>query len=475
MGFKALIEMNSIEIVREENNKISFFTKLFCMSLAVEPLMFFVLTDPNQTGLALTLGRLLQTWVGIYFFAFVIKKGLTVPNPLNRYYVLYFKYILVGLFSSALGVVFYDSYILENKAVNADISSRLALTIRGPYSRPFFELIIAVYYFIYFVVVPRYVIKNESELRYLLDLLVNVFKFGLIVGVLDVVQSLVTGINFIPRHLVDSLPEGGVGFRELGTRYHGFAGEPRDAFPYLVFGLAIYFLRSILFKRSPPSKSVIGLTALALLLTQSASGLIGVVFAIFIYILVDLKINVARLAQIAVALIFSTVVVVLTALNTDRIMEYVTAAEDLFDVLTAGDVLHPILFAQSSNIFPLWQFFLNLQSFKILPVILGSGIGSASFINNNLGGLGELVNPQSNAIRLFYEAGLLGVWFYVKSQILLIQRVSKNFLNANGRFFYFLAILLTGICLGHRSTTIFILCGITLVVISIEGSISQLH
>ncbi len=457
-----------MELMHEAKNKISFITKLFCISLAMEPLMFFVLSDSHQSGLAITLSRLLQILVGIYFIFYVIKKRLILPNLSYRYYNLYFKYLIIGLFSSALGFFFYGSYILANAEINTEISSAMVSIIRGSYSRPFLEIAIAFYYFVYFVVAPKYVLKTEFELKYLLDLIIILFKFSFIIGILDIVQYLVSGINFIPRHLVDSE------FVQLGTRYHGFAGEPRDAFPYLVFGLAIYYLRSSLFKLKSPSKSFLVLAVCALLLTQSTSGLIGVVFAIFIYLIFEVRKNIASITKLALRLVFSTFLIFIITINTDRIMDYVISTEGLYDTLKEGGALHPYLAAQSGNIYPLWQILRSAVDLNLLPVFFGFGFGSASFVNNNLGGTVGLVNPQSNAVRLFYEVGLLGAWFYVGSQVLIIRDTCKNFLNSNGRMFYFLAILLTGLCLGHRSTTIFILCGIALAIISNKRAISKL-
>jgi hypothetical protein len=110
-----------------------------------------------------------------------------------------------------------------------------------------------------------------------------------------------------------------------------------------------------------------------------------------------------------------------------------------------------------------------LSEFNIFPLIFGFGFGSASFINNNLGGWGELVNPQSNAVRLLYEVGLVGVWLYLASQILIIRSISKKLISSDRKKFLLLAILLIGLCLAHRSITIFILCGIVLAIISKKG------
>lgn len=467
MVHQTSLAMNLTRLNRNVRSEISFPKKLYCFSLAVEPLMFFVLTDPSQTGSAITLSRLLQILVGIYFVAFIIKKGLILPKPSYEYYKPYTGYIVVGLISSVFGVVFYDSYRLSGGDANTDMSTAAAEILRGPYSRPFIEVIVSVYYFVYFVVVPKYLLKTTVEIKYIIDLVVNIFKYGLAFGIIDVLQFLVTGINFIPRHLVDS------SYIELGTRYHGIVGEPRDAFPYLVFGLTMYFLRGALFQQASPTKAVIFSTAFALILTQSASGIIGVGFALCIYIFTDLKINLIRLVKISGVLIIAISIAIIVVLNTDRLFDYLVAAEGLYDVLMAKDELHPLMLAQSSNIFPLWQTFLYLKDFNLFPVFFGSGFGSASFINNNLAGTNVLANPQSNAVRLFFEVGILGVWLYLVSQLILIRRLKIILGTDLAQKFYYLAILLAGICLGHRSTTIFILCGIALSIISNHHAIIQ--
>jgi hypothetical protein len=447
----------------DARKKMNFPTKLFCISIAVEPLMFFVMTDPHQSGWTITLSRCFQILVCLYFCAYVIKKGLILPIANFRYYYLYFIYLLIGLLSSALGALFYGSYILTSNEINEVSSWTIATIIRGTYSRPFFEIVIAFYYFIYFVIAPKYVLQNKFEIKYLLDLQISLFKIGLVLGILDVIQFLVSGMNFIPRHLIDS------DFVELGTRYHGFAGEPRDAFPYLVFGLAVYYLRSSLFNLKSPPKLLICLTILALLLTQSTSGLIGVVIAIFIYITAEFKISISFIIKLAFRLLLAIALIYIVIRISDRIMDYITASEGLFDVLWDGDDLNPYMAAQSVNIYPLVHFFRSLFNLDLFPVFFGFGFGSVSFINNNLGSMDGLANPHSNAVRLLCEVGILGMWFYVASQLLLIRNVRNILFNRNRKIFYLLAVLLLGLCLGHRSTTIFILCGISFAILSFRN------
>jgi hypothetical protein len=467
MDLMTLIVMHTTPSKRDATHKISICTKLFCWSIATEPLMYFVFTDPIATGSALTLSRLIQLIVVAFFGIFIIKKGIKIPNPMYKYYRVYFSYIAIGVFSTFLGITFFESYKLNNEVVINEAQWLGAQIWRGTYSRPIIELGISVYYFIYFVVAPRYMLTTKEDLKYLLDLIINLFKCSLFFGIFDIGFFLLTGNNLIARHIIDS------SFIELGTRYHGFAGEPRDAFPYLVFGLTVYFLRSINYKLALPSKLIICLTCFALLLTQSASGLIGIIFALAIYIFIKVKFNFIRLAKLFLMMIIVIFIINVIIKNTERLMDYMLLADDLFDVLNSGETLHPILFGQSSNIFPLWQQLRYLSSFNILPVIFGFGIGSASFVNNNLGGWGELVNPQSNLVRLFYEVGLLGVAIYVSFQVKVVTYTMKSFKNINRHWFYFYSILLVGLCLSHRSTTIFILCGISLSIIANKKHVTR--
>jgi len=459
--------MTSSHLVLESKYKIDFHVKLYCWSLVAEPLMFFVLTDVHQTGSALTLSRLLQIWAGLYFVAHVIKNGISIPSPSFRYYKLYWIYILVGLASTLMGVIYFGSYTLINSPADDHGGLLLVQFLRGTHTRPFIEVGLTLYYFVYFFVLPKYLIKTSPQLRYLLDLTVKVFKVVVVIGLIDVVQYIFTGVNFVPRHLVDSR------FIELGTRFHGFAGEPRDAFPYLIFGLTVYYLRAAIFSQIATSKYLVYFTVLALFLTQSASGLIGIVIAASIYIVVDMRFSIARIAKILLTLVVGGTILFLVVTETDRLKEYVDAADGLSEVLKSGDELHPRLFSQSSNIFPVWQVFIYLSEYNVLPVVFGSGFGSASFVNNNLGGMAELVNPQSNFIRLIYEVGFLGLFFYVTSQLLPMQHLKSLIGDDKGRLIYLLTILLIGSCLGHRSTTIFIFCGIVVAIISIKRNSSN--
>lgn len=442
--------------------EISFPVKLYFWSLATEPLMFFVLTDVQKTGSALTLSRLLQIGVIIYFILHSLRNASPILDPFYKYYNSYVGYIFVGFVSSLFGLFFFDNYTIVNSVDAATVKSDLTEIFKSHNTRPFLEVILLLYYFIYFFVVPRYLITSKEHLLYLLNLLIKIFKIGIAIGFLDILNYLITGKNVIARHLIDSE------FVQLATRFHGFAGEPRDAFPYLIFGFAIYSLKVSLFENSSPSKYAIVLLIFLLILTQSASGLIGVGISLVLFTFLEMKLSFGRIIQSLFIVLIGLIILSLVAEYTERIAEYVSVSVGIYAVLKTGEELHPFLFSQGTNIFPIWQFWLHLMEFKIIPVLLGSGLGSVSVVNNNFMNANEILNPNSNLIRILYEVGLLGLWLYLRSQLRPIRDLSFLLGNMRGRQIFLYGIFLIGACLGHRSSTIFIFCGIVLACIQLQ-------
>ena len=54
------------------------------------------------------------------------------------------------------------------------------------------------------------------------------------------------------------------------------------------------------------------------------------------------------------------------------------------------------------------------MDFNLLPVLFGSGIGSSSFLNNSYIQFEDLANTNSQLVRLLYEAGLVGTFYFIK-------------------------------------------------------------
>ena len=144
----------------------------------------------------------------------------------------------------------------------------------------------------------------------------------------------------------------------------------------------------------------------------------------------------------------------------------IDALSGLYEILAKGEKPPALLMAQMTNIYPIWDRWINLLEFDILPLFIGTGFGSSSFINNAYMGFqsNQLLNPQANIIRLIYENGFIGCLLFISAfiypinQLRLPVRVKNKIIIS--MFF------LMGAFLSHRSPTLYIYLGVSLVVLN---------
>lgn len=431
---------------------ISMECRLFVWSIILEPLLFFVISDSLYTGAHMTLARIVQMICLLIFICKFVggRQAILLPNLANKYYLFFGLYFCLLIISSFFGVIFYGSYELKHV-------DRYENLFRDHVFRIFLEFIILLYYFFYFVVIPRYILKSKAKILYLLNCIERMFYVFLILGFVDLFFSYL-GFCLIPRHLVDSR------WVSCGVRFHGFAGEPRDAFPYLIFGFLVIHIKARLLNQKVPWL-LLPMVVLALLLSQSASGVVGVVLGAGIFVLFNLNLinfSASRLKAIFAAFL-ALGIAVYSVGQTARLREYYFAFLHINDLLLSGAELPYLVSVQSNNIFPLWVTFQKILNFDLLPVLFGSGMGSSAILNNNLGDFGGAVaNPHAQITRTIFESGFVGLWayilfFYTPFKILL-NRLPK----INRQFFYAMFFMLLGTSLGHRSTTIFVFTGIVI-------------
>ena len=429
-------------------NRISMECKLFVWSIVLEPLLFFVMSSGLYTGINITLARVLQILFLIVFICKFAKAkhGFLLPNLTNKYYLFFTAYFCLLIISSFVGAVFYGSYILKN--------------IQGydHVFRFFLEFIILLYYFFYFVIIPKYVLTSKLKIFYLLKCIERAFYFCLILGFLDLFFAYF-GSGFIPRHLVDT-----PSWVSVGVRFHGIAGEPRDAFPYLIFGLLIIQIKATLLDQKTPW-ILLPMVVLALLSTQSGSGVVGIALGAVIFALFNFNLtrfSAGKLKAIF-AIILTLVLVAYSVSQTDRLREYYFAFLDINDLLSSGAELPYLVVVQSNNIFPLWVTLQNLLNFNLLPVLFGSGMGSSAIVNSNLGDFGgAIANSHAQITRTIFESGFVGLWLYILFFYTPFKILLKHLPKVNRQFFYIVFFMLLGTSLGHRSTTIFVFTGIVI-------------
>jgi len=243
------------------------------------------------------------------------------------------------------------------------------------------------------------------------------------------------------------------------------AGEPRDAFVYLFFALAVLHLQAF-YRAQRLNRWWIAVAATAAMLTQSLSGMIGLAIFVGLYGLYALpSMGVKRVSQL---LGVSTLVVVLgyaTVVNSPRMMLYFEAASGMWSVLESGVALPPVMAQQVSNLFPLYDLFVKVRNFEWLPVLMGSGLGSASAVNTYyVDAIAEVSNPQSQLVRTLYESGIIGTIFLTTAFTRPVKHVTRRLSAKQRNEFLVLTLLLIGSFFAHRSSTVFIYVGIVIAV-----------
>lgn len=430
--------------------------RLYVWSVIFEPLFYFVLFEDSVFGITGNLSRLLQ-------LATVILLGLRLLNPkaprwvipawhrpLYRYFSLMFVLAIVaGLIGAMRG-----AYELPPATHSLIERTSLSAWLLSASVRPFFEYLTALYYFVYFVVLPRYLLVTPAEIDYALLWLKRTFVAVVAIGLADFAIAFALGSNsLILRNLTDGA--------KVETRFHGLAGEPRQAFVYLFFGLAMLHLYA--FRHGGRlSRWWVAVVALAAILTQSATGVVAA--AIFIMLLGAYSLSglsAPRLVRLVAGLVVVVGLAYAAVVNSPRTMDYFRSASDLWYILETDQQLPYLMSKSNSDIYPMYDLTIKARAGDLLPVIIGSGFGSASAVANRYyRQSAELNNPHSQLARSLYETGLLGTFLYVTMFVAPIGAMTKSLSRPLRREFLIFGLLLVACSLADRSSAPFSYLGI---------------
>ena len=424
-------------------SSLSFTSKLYVWSVVFETLLFFILVSQDVSGVGGNLSRALQFGVILA----LIFKGLLTPfrkiqllNPSSIYFRWYFIYFSFILFSLIFGI-FSGGYVGKTDNFSANVL------------RPGFEYFITLYYFIYFAVLPVFLLNSKKGIDYFFKVFFFMFFLSFLLGIIDFLLVLVAGYELIPRHLSD--------MTHVGTRFHGIAGEPRDAFVHLFLGLSLLFLRE-LWTGKRFKRLWVPIIIIAALLTQSTSGVIGLL--IFLSLLIVFQIPRMRLRSIfllSFAIILITGAFGYMVINSPRIQIYLEAAPIALQALERGIDLPPVIEYQINNIYPVWVRWLEISELNFLPLFVGTGLGTASIINGFVLSEGGVLNPHANIIRIFFEGGLIGTLLFILAFINPVLKIEKQ---SGNNILVFLMLLMLGVTFGHRSSALFTFLGIIILV-----------
>lgn len=442
--------MNS-KVINNNYYKISIITKIYTLALIFEPLIYFVFSGGESSGINLSLARFLQLIILIYFILNYFntkRKKINILENINKYIL---KYIIIIILGTIISLIFFDNY--KSTYQNTNITTFKNI-FRGQYFRPIIEFFIIIYYFLFYIILPKSVFISKYEIDYFFKTFKKILIFILIFGFIDFIYCLlIPGEFLIGRHLSDNM--------YVGVRFHSFCGEPRDAFVFLIFSLVLLTLESII-NKNKPSKIFFISIIIAIILTQSASGILGLFFTIILLIFFTNNFNFKLLIYTIIFILFLITISILLINYSERLSMYYDAYKEIYFILKSNEELPYLLYIQSVNIFPIWKIFINTVNFRWIPVLFGSGIGSSSFLNNSIVQTEDLANTNSQLVRSLYEVGLFGTYYFIKIFTSYYFKF-KEIAYINNKLFYYLFFLLIGANLSHRSTTIYIATGLILI------------
>ena len=418
---------------------------ILSLMVSCELLLYFQFVHPNYVGYSITLARLLQIAGVIVLIPVMLTRRLS-SRKLGVVSKASFFLLLFYISYSILGVFF----LVE---VNGQIASRDGSTLL----RPLIEIILAFGQIALFVALPSWLIRTPSELRLYLKVISLILFVCTLLGLLDFFVRSLSGVDLISRHLSDG--------RDVGIRFHGLFGEPRDALPALALYAWVVSLRSMHeYNISRKFQSTqISLAMFAMLFTFSFSFVIGILITCAL-ILAVLSKNIKTMLQNFIISITLFCLAVFVMNFDERLLAYFNMLPLALAASLTGDFDSvPVgIRGQMPNIYSV-AVFLNRAFESPFLFLFGSGLGSSSLVNYLSGSFSDsVVNAHSNIARYVIDFGFLGTTAFI---VLYLRTLTKTG-NVLGKIFVFgngylvFGCLVVGMSLAQRSPTLFIAFGL---------------
>lgn len=437
---------------------IPFWKRLYVWSVILEPLFFFVVLEDSTSGVTGNLSRVLQL-AAVALMAvrllrwFVASNDRSAAIPGWQHPLFKYQYAFMGLaaISGILGA-FSGAYAVAPGALTIIHRNAMSQFINSPAVRPLIEYIAAIYYIVYFAVIPFYVLTTRKDLEYAFSCFRWMFTLSYVIGVIDVILARGFGLYLVPRHLVDGL--------NVEGRFHGLAGEPRQAFVYLFLGLAMFHLEAY-FRGRPVNRQWTFAIIVAAFFVQSTTGLLGIAMflalaAVFYLPMLDARRRRQALTAMGVVVALAGVAVLTSA----RVRGYIFAASDLWVTLEQGRPLGYLMSKSNSDIYPLYDLIVKARNHHFLSILIGSGKGAASVTANRYYMHWDVVNnPHSQLVRTLYGSGLIGTWLYLLSFVYPVKAFTAGLSRERQGEFLLMMLVVLGCSLADRSAAPYIYLG----------------
>ena len=415
----------------------------YCYSLAFVflPFDFFMFYEQNMFGTTWTTSKILQMITYIMILVKIVIDGDTLlVNKIFRSYKSH-KYLIIFIifiiFTSLIGL------INNNYEVVLDDDNVYLKT------RPFKEILIFCHQYFFFIVLAPIIIDNKIKIKKVMQLLFLAIFFNLILGFIDYGLR-VYDIDFISRHLVDG--------RDVGFRFHGLFGEPRDAYVGLIFSLCFIYIYKNYFNQKTLIIFPI-IICLGLVLTFSTSAFVGgVIYLVIIFLVkgilffshsqLKLKTWILTISLFAVLSLFyntrnSIYIIQLFETFLNTLIYY--NLNDLANFLKNNfpfhwfDLKEPIVYfrnylslsplegniplgadrtgtgvaAHLVNLLPFLDYIDRINRVEIWDFLFGTGSGTASIFFNKVTNSNMIANPHSQFIKILFEY-LVFVYTYMR-------------------------------------------------------------
>lgn len=435
------------KLVKEEVRLLS---KLWTFSVLLEPLLFFILADRTEAGISVGLSRIIQVFILILLLGHFCM-GKTIRFKSYEMFVwwpfgaIIFYVVFVILINLLMGGYSVDGNGSENIGMVSIINTS--------FFRPVIELINLLYQYFYFIVLAPVFLRNRKEIDFFFRTAFIFVGLHFLIGWLDFFLVALTGFDFIPRHLSD--------MRGVGLRFHGLAGEPRDAAVYMLGLLFLYSIHSFYKKNTVelPTRRLIALILISVLATISVTGILAMIIALTFTILYsNRKINLKRIFMTLTIVVIMSVGIVVYLQTNERLFNYYEIySSSIVQIFNNPKDLPPLILISFNNIYPIFVLIKEAINFNIFPLLFGGGLGGSGVVNAYI--YGEINNPNSQMIRLLYEYGIFGMFFFLAVHMKVIGRCAEG-LSINSRnILMYSALIMFGGVFAHRSSFYLILIG----------------
>lgn len=453
----------SLSSLNPREKSVSLVVRLYVWSLIFEPLLYFIILPQNITGVGGNISRVFQFLVIItIFIKFVLTfkiRFIGLFSSVMKFFSYYYFYlVLVGLIGLLTGSYSYNQAIDNPIKENLIDTNSFAVLVQSPIFRPAFEYFIALYYFVYFVVLSQFIFISKQSINYFFKWFNVFFVACILIGFTDLllINILSEEYNGIGRHIADK--------QYPGNRFHGIAGEPRDAFVYLILCFGILSLRDIWGNKNKLTFLWVIIILIAIFLTQSFSGIIGIIISIPLLLVFGFNNLSIKQKLFGIFLFLIAIFVVYLNINFSiRMTLYFESFIGLYQDLKSGNKIDNVLKVTLNNIYPIWHLWQEVKDFNFFHLFFGNGLGSASLINNYYYGESELLNPNASLVRMLYESGIIGILLFILAFVAPIRSLNINRILKNKLLV--LMLILLGTYLSHRSVAPYIYLGLTLSVI----------